>query len=115
MAIWEVSSIGLAQHRTEILWLHQRENPVVHSGTQLSQKTTHTLPEIFYFSHQQSFFPRATEAEIPQGMAISDNCTGGQAKLSWVTAEVKAGCLLGMLQTFWDPGYILWLLLSILF
>lgn len=52
----KVLSIGLAQPHTEILWLHQRENPVVYRGTQLGQKSTHTLPEIFYFSHQQSFF-----------------------------------------------------------
>lgn len=29
----KVLSIGLAQHHTEILWLHERENPVVYSGT----------------------------------------------------------------------------------
>lgn len=94
----EVSSIGLGQHYTEILWLHQRTNPVVYSGTQLGQKTTHSLPEIC-FSHQQSFYPRATE-----GMSVSDNCTVRQAKLSQITAEGKAGCLLGMLSAFWDSG-----------
>lgn len=95
----EVSCIGLAQHYTEILWLYQRENPVVYSGTRLGQKTTHSLPEIC-FSHQQSFYPRATE-----GMPVSDNCTVRQAKLSQITAEGKAGCLLGMLSAFWDFGY----------
>lgn len=61
------------------------------------------------------FFPRVTEAEILQSMSISDSGTDGQAKLWWTAAEVKTGCLLSILWTFWDPGYILWLLLSILF
>lgn len=62
----KVSCIGLAQHHREILWLHQRQNPVVSSGTPLGQRNTYwTLPEI-YVSHQKSFFPRATESEVLQ-------------------------------------------------
>lgn len=38
----------------------------------------------------------------------------GRPSYPWITAGMKAGSLLGMLQAFWDPGYILWLLLSIL-
>lgn len=52
----KVESIGLAQHHTEILWLHQRQNPVFYNGVRLGKKIARILPEIVCFSHQHSLF-----------------------------------------------------------
>lgn len=95
----KVSCIGLAQHHREILWLHERQNPVVSSSTPLGQRSTHTEHSLKSMSAIRSLFfqePRK-QKHYRQSMSISDNGIDGQAKLPWTTAEVKAGCLLGIL------------------
>lgn len=113
----KVSCIELAQHHREIIWLRQRENPVVCSGTPLSQKNTHPEHSLKCMSAIRSlFFQESPKQKYYRlSMPISDYGTDGQAKLLGIAEEVKAGCLLGILRAFWDSGYILWLLPSILF
>lgn len=113
----KVSCIGLAQHYREIIWLHQRENPVVCNGTPLSQKNTHTEHSLKSMSAFRSllFQESLKQKYYRQSMSISDYGTDGQAKLLGIAAEMKAGCVLGILRVFWDSRYVLWLLLSILF
>lgn len=76
----KVESIGLAQHHTEILWLHQRQNPVFYNGVRLGKKDrSYTSWNCLFQSSTQPFFPRATEAGIPQGMSMTTAQTDRQS------------------------------------